>query len=118
MRAGLFRIFVDMGCELTAAQGVAKLGTQETVGRIPSGARIEPVCKIPDHCRVLVNDVGIDAEIVVVDDHMDFSPGGRKHRFDNAPYSFDILWAANDVPFEVDEKLILFRMICKALFER
>src|SRR6185369_17717835 len=118
MCAGLFRIFIDMRRKLTTTQGVAKFGPQETAGRIPGGAGIEPVRKISDHCGILVEYIGINTEIVVVDDHMGLASCGGKHGFNNPPNPFNILMASNDMAFEFDEELVLVGMTCEALLKR
>src|SRR5215510_13208979 len=74
--AGLVCAFIDMGRQCPLAQRVAELGAQKAVGRIAGGTGVKPVGKIAHHCRVIVKNIGVDAEIVVVDDHMDLAPCG------------------------------------------
>ena len=45
-------------------------------------------------------------------------PERRKHRFDDATDPFDVLVVANHVTFEIDEELVLLRVIGEPLLER
>ena len=107
MGARLVGTLVNMRRDRASTESVAQLGAQKATGRIAGRTSVKPIGEIAHHRRVLVDDVGENIEIVVVDDDVDFSPQRRKHAFNDAAYLFDVPVVSNHVTFKIDEELVL-----------
>ena len=117
MEAGgcLFCTFVDMRGQRPLLQGVAQLGAKKTARGVAGDAQVKAIHEAAHHGRVFVDDVGVDFEVVVINDGVDLSTQRSQPVFDDPANLVHVLAVVNTMPFEIGEEPVLTRVVGESL---
>src|SRR5205814_4031918 len=90
----------------------------EGAARVPRDVQVVALHQPPDHLYVRVEELGNDAEVVVVDDGGDLAPDSLEPRFHRLSDVLDVPLGADRHTLEVEEKDVAGLVIAKPRLER
>src|SRR5439155_16664065 len=118
MRLRLLRAFADVRGDAAFLQCVAQLSAQESAGRVAGDSRIETLGESFYHLGIGVEYIGQDGEVVVIDNGVHLPTETAEFRLNQAANAFDVGKRLYGIALEIDEELVLLRVVGEAFFQR